>query len=298
MSTASASPTLARRYSTRSKPSLQARITALIEGCGLFDERGQSLGSYSRGMRQKALIAAALIHDPSLIVLDAPLNDGHRLDVLGPICAFCRARGYHEEGKSVRVGAWPVQFVPVFSPLTLDALNAAETADFEGVPFRVVGAAHLAVIGLSAGRAKGFARVLALLDGAVTREAIGRLAGEQGLSNAWDRFVRMFLDDRECATAAASGGVAEVPPVSAVAGEDPPGEADAPHGRGGRCTARRTTAVGLHCGVSAERRLGAIARHTPIAAVSRVQARGRSGQAGVGCDKEHWHNVASVPFSC
>lgn len=129
-----------------------------------------------------------------LVAVPAP----DHLDVLGPIYAFCRARGYHEEGESVRVGAWPVQFVPVFSPLTLDALNAAETADFEGVPFRVVGAAHLAVIGLSVGRAKDFARVLALLEsGAVTREAIGRLAGEHGLSNAWDRFARRFLDDRE-----------------------------------------------------------------------------------------------------
>lgn len=127
-----------------------------------------------------------------LVAVPAP----DRLDVLGPIYAFCRTRGYEEEGESVRVGAWPVQFVPVFSPLTRDALNTAETADFEGVPFRVVGAAHLAVIALSVGRAKDLARVLALLEsGAVTREAIGRLAGAHGLSDAWDRFTRRFLDD-------------------------------------------------------------------------------------------------------
>jgi hypothetical protein len=29
-----------------------------------------------------------------------------------------------------------VQFVPVFNDLTRDALAAAETADFDGVPFR------------------------------------------------------------------------------------------------------------------------------------------------------------------
>jgi hypothetical protein len=91
-----------------------------------------------------------------------------------------------------------VQFIPVFSRLTLDALGAAETADFDGVPFRVVGAAHLAVIALSVGRAKDFARVLALLEsGSVTREAIDPLAGEYGLSDAWDRFTRRFLDDRK-----------------------------------------------------------------------------------------------------
>jgi hypothetical protein len=54
----------------------------------------------------------------------------------------------------VRVGGWPVQFVPVFSDLTREAVSAAETADFEGVPFRVVGADYLAVIALSVGRAQ------------------------------------------------------------------------------------------------------------------------------------------------
>jgi hypothetical protein len=56
-----------------------------------------------------------------------------------------------------RLYAWPVQFIPVFNPLTAEALEQAETADFDGVPFRVVGAAHLAVIALSVGRGKDYA---------------------------------------------------------------------------------------------------------------------------------------------
>jgi hypothetical protein len=52
-----------------------------------------------------------------------------------------------------------VQFIPVFNTLTGEALEQAETADFDGVPFRVVGAAHLAVIALSVGRGQGYARV-------------------------------------------------------------------------------------------------------------------------------------------
>jgi len=98
----------------------------------------------------------------------------------------------------VRVGAWPVQFVPVFSPLTHEAVSLADTADFEGVAFRVVWATHLAVIALSVGRAKNFARVLALLEsGATTLDGIGALAARHGLADAWTRFRRRFLDDRE-----------------------------------------------------------------------------------------------------
>jgi hypothetical protein len=118
------------------------------------------------------------------------------LELLKPIYEFCAARGYPPEGEAIRVGAWPVQFVPVFSPLTQEALEEAETADFEGVPLRVVRADHLAVIALSVGRAKDFARIISLLEsGAVSRQQVARLAAGHGLSDAWTRFEARFLND-------------------------------------------------------------------------------------------------------
>jgi len=98
-------------------------------------------------------------------------------------------------GKGIRVGAWPTQFVPAFSPLTREAMEQAETADFDGVPLRVVRADHLAVIALSVGRAKDLTRILALLEsGNVSREAIADLAARHGLMEAWRRFESRFLD--------------------------------------------------------------------------------------------------------
>ncbi len=119
-----------------------------------------------------------------------------QLDVLGAIYEFCAARGYQPEGEAVRVGAWPTQFVPAFSPLTQEAMEQAATADFEGVALRVVGADHLAVIALSVGRAKDLTRVLALLEsGSVSRESIRALAARHGLAEAWQRFERRLLND-------------------------------------------------------------------------------------------------------
>ena len=84
----------------------------------------------------------------------------------------------------------------MFSPLTQEALEEADTADFEGVPFRVVRAAHLAVIALSVGRAKDFTRVLALLEaGSVNRQEVGDLAAKHGLANEWRRFEERFLNE-------------------------------------------------------------------------------------------------------
>lgn len=119
-----------------------------------------------------------------------------QLDLLIPLYAFCSEKGYRPEGEAIRVGAWPVQFVPVYSPLLSEAMEQADTADFEGSPFRVVRAVHLAVIALSVGRPKDFTRILALLEsGSVSREEIARLAERHDLSEAWKQFEARFLNE-------------------------------------------------------------------------------------------------------
>jgi len=118
-----------------------------------------------------------------------------RLDALGGIYEFCAAKGYRPEGEAIPVGAWPVQFVPVFNALTVEAVERADTTSYEGVPFRVVRAEHLAVIALDVGRPKDLTRILALLEsGSVSREEIASLAQRHGLANAWKRFEARFLD--------------------------------------------------------------------------------------------------------
>ena len=75
-------------------------------------------------------------------------------------------------------------------------MEEAETADFDGVPFRVVRATHLAVIALSVGRAKDFTRILALLEaGSVNREEVADLATKHGFANNWQRFEVRFLNE-------------------------------------------------------------------------------------------------------
>jgi ABC-2 type transport system ATP-binding protein len=52
----------------------RARITALLQVFGLEHQADAALSSYSKGMRQKVLISAALLHDPPLLIFDEPVS--------------------------------------------------------------------------------------------------------------------------------------------------------------------------------------------------------------------------------
>jgi len=53
---------------------LPERIADLLKLFGLYDRRDYLLEGYSRGMKQKVLIAAALIHDPPILFFDEPTS--------------------------------------------------------------------------------------------------------------------------------------------------------------------------------------------------------------------------------
>lgn len=56
------------------KDKLKERIKAACEMCGILPRVGQRIGTLSKGFKQRVGLAAALIHDPDILILDEPTS--------------------------------------------------------------------------------------------------------------------------------------------------------------------------------------------------------------------------------
>jgi ABC-2 type transport system ATP-binding protein len=53
---------------------LEAKIDEFLHLFSLWDDRHCAVSAYSKGMRQKILLSAALLHNPDILILDEPLS--------------------------------------------------------------------------------------------------------------------------------------------------------------------------------------------------------------------------------
>ena len=77
---------------------LNEKIASFMHIFNLEDDRYAPMSAYSKGMRQKILISAALLHDPEIIVLDEP---GSGLDVTSSLVLRSLVQQLAAAGKMV-----------------------------------------------------------------------------------------------------------------------------------------------------------------------------------------------------
>jgi ABC-2 type transport system ATP-binding protein len=77
---------------------LGKKIDAMLELFSLYPHRHSAIGSYSKGMRQRILLIAALLHNPQLLIFDEPLSG---LDVSSALIVKNLIKGLGQRGKAV-----------------------------------------------------------------------------------------------------------------------------------------------------------------------------------------------------
>jgi ABC-2 type transport system ATP-binding protein len=77
---------------------LQTRVPELLRLLQLHDSRYRSMTTFSKGMRQRVLVASALLHNPRLLVLDEPFSG---LDVNAGALLRTLLRMLADEGRMI-----------------------------------------------------------------------------------------------------------------------------------------------------------------------------------------------------
>jgi ABC-2 type transport system ATP-binding protein len=87
---------------------LAMKIEGFLDLFGLSTAADQSIASYSKGMRQKIVISAALLHDPSVILFDEPETG---LDVTTKLVLRHMVRTLAERGKAIMYSSHVLEVV-------------------------------------------------------------------------------------------------------------------------------------------------------------------------------------------
>ena len=144
------------------------RVIRLVD---LEDAASRQLGGYSKGMRQRIKVAAALVHDPRVLLLDEPLNGTDPVQ-RASLIALMRRLG--DEGKTVIVSSHVLSEVERLARNVLVIVNGklAAAGDYRAIRDKMDERDHIVRVRCSDPR-----RLAAALVGDVATTAV-RFAGD------------------------------------------------------------------------------------------------------------------------
>jgi ABC-2 type transport system ATP-binding protein len=161
------------------------RTIALVD---MADAADRQVGGYSKGMRQRIKVAAALVHNPQVLLLDEPLNGTDPVQ-RASLIALIRRLG--EEGKTVVVSSHVLSEVERFARNVLVIVNGklAAAGDFRTIRERMDERDHIVRIRCDNPRRLAAALVAEPVTTSIRIATDGRLVAETNDVRAFGRLV-------------------------------------------------------------------------------------------------------------
>jgi len=118
---------------------------------------------------------------------------GSDLMILAPIYEYLIKRGFKAKGEFIYIEGLPVQFLPVFNPLTEEAVRKAQTIKYARVTTRIMRPEHLVAIMLDTGRPKDYLRISMFLEhGTVNLRSLNAVLRRHDLMKKWKDHEHRF----------------------------------------------------------------------------------------------------------
>lgn len=120
-------------------------------------------------------------------------EDAPSLLPLSSIYKALAERGYHpdkHEKECINIEGVPVQFLPSYNPLTIEALSEALSVEYGSVETKVVSPEHLTAIALQTGRLKDKLRVIAFYESRILdAESLSTILKRHNLWERWQEWI-------------------------------------------------------------------------------------------------------------
>ena len=108
---------------------LEPKIDEFLRAFALWDDRHAPLSAYSKGMRQKILLTAALLHDPDVLILDEPFSG---LDVTSGLMLRTLLRALAGQGKIILYSSHVLEVVEKICSTVL-ILRSGEVVAYDSI---------------------------------------------------------------------------------------------------------------------------------------------------------------------
>jgi hypothetical protein len=119
-----------------------------------------------------------------------------RLVTLSPIYEFLKQKGYREDKEHLSIEGIPVQFIPAYNDLVVEAVAKAVAVKFKQTPTRVTRVEHLLAIMLQTDRPKDRTRITHLLaEAKIDARRLNGILKRHGLSAKWRKFKRQHHEN-------------------------------------------------------------------------------------------------------